>query len=178
MKPRQTEILKPFPGSFTEKLRNYLRPAVVRQAFASACLAIMMGGCVAYSTHDGLQPISPETHQSFRKPVLVDSLHPEFRWKTATPGQAVDLILWDGGNDPNVKHLKMKVAYLKENIVGGSHTLQTNLQPDTIYYWSIKPSGTVKWSTETQRFILSATPYTPGLHEVEQGFFMLRTPKQ
>jgi hypothetical protein len=73
--------------------------------------------------------------------------------------------------------IKMRVAYQKDDVLGGSHVLESDLKPDTIYYWSIRPSGTTKWSAETQRF-LSVGVYLPGMHEVEQGFFMIRTPKQ
>jgi hypothetical protein len=68
---------------------------------------------------------------------------------------------------------KVSLMYRKERIAGSEHALGTNLAPDTIYFWFIKPTGTMYWATAQHDAAIANT------YENANGlFFTIRTPAQ
>jgi hypothetical protein len=148
-----------------------------------AILCLLLAGCVAYSTYNNLKPISPKPHSvRIYAPVSVDSLHPMFKWSTQSADQQVDLAIWEAiyngtGLRNNIStYVKGPIVYYREGVIGGEHQIETNLAPETIYFWSIKPTGTMNWSTANHVAVISA----PGVDAMEVAralFFSIKTPK-
>ena len=164
-------------------------------ATSEAVLSLLLGGCmVATNSYNNLKPISPKPN-AIRDltPVGVKSLRPIFKWHTNSPDQKVDLVIWQAvkKTDQQVKtEIKQRgngtvpplytqgpTVYSKEGIVGGSHQIENDLIPDAVYYWSIKPTGTNKWSTFNNVSTISGGYST--FTDVERGlYFLIRTPRR
>jgi hypothetical protein len=109
--------------------------------FVSACVPV-------WSTKiDGLEPIAPSitnrTCLSCAPPVF--SLQPELSWKPAK-GEALkyDLAIWDSGRKPEEGAPALNgtywgtVVYQREGITGTVHRVESPLNPNTIYFWSVR----------------------------------------
>ncbi len=146
-------------------------------------LPCLVAGCISVTQYEGsLRPVSPKPHGvQFYRAVGVDSVHPTFAWKWAAGGssQLVDLAIWEavykgkGFRSNTGSYDKGSLVYRKDGIGGTEHMVQTNLAPETIYFWSIKPSGTRDWATAKHSLALGNT------YEQATGqFFSIRTPAQ
>ena len=118
-------------------------------------------GCTTYV---GLKPVYPEA-KAF-SPVLVDSLQPTFKWEEPRPGGNVDLIIWESVD----KNIRGDVVYYKENISGGAHHIEKSLQPNSLYFWSFRPTGTTGWSFTSFHYVIIMNTYV--------NYFLIKTPKQ
>ena len=149
--------------------------------FLSAALCssilVVLTGCVAYTSVDGVKPVYPKagTKEQFWSVAKVNSLHPELKWSGKVAGQTYDLALWNtvfvGDSKPR------KIIYQKTGLVGTTHTVEILLEPSTSYYWSVRETGSEKWSTVTS---FAAGPYgssrkhkffqfdTPSLQELDE----------
>jgi hypothetical protein len=139
------------------------------------------GDPLVYTT---IKPISP--HNLFGLfipfvPVVVDSLQPVFKWQAASPGLTADLAIWEavkshpGGN----YDIRGRLVYHKEGLTGEEHRLDKPLDPDTTYFWSIKPTGTTAWATATfQNQTIGILPgSSSGSQTISGCFFLIQTPK-
>lgn len=125
---------------------------------------IMMGtyllsgltGCVH---HSGLKPIypKPNTAACFT-PVKVDSLQPTFKWEMPHPSQNVDLIVRKAFVYSK-SIIRQEVVFYKTNIAGGAYHIDKPLEPDTTYSWSIRPTGTGRWSVANHYTVLADFPH-------------------
>ena len=144
-------------------------------------MSFLFAGCLAYTTYTGdLKPLSPEPHWArFFAPVSVDTLHPTFKWQAADSTRKVDLGIWQavyngtGLRNNTGSYEKGTLVYYVEGITGDEHEISTNLAPDTIYFWSIKPSGTMQWETANHTGAIGGT-----FQEANGLFFSLKTPSQ
>jgi len=101
---------------------------------------LFLAGCVAW--HSGVRPIEPEGRKPPATTPTVDSLKPTLSWEPSDLEkskkveylryQVVVFKLEEGFS------LKTIIVYEKE-ISGTSHTLETALEPNTRYYWRIRP---------------------------------------
>ena len=82
----------------------------------------VLSGCTSYK---GLEIVAPEFGQT------VNELSPTLQWKEA-PGTDVtyELVIYEGDNEDPIYH--------KKGLTGGSHTVETELKPNTLYQWSIR----------------------------------------
>lgn len=148
--------------------------------FLSAALCssilIVLTGCVAYTTVDGVKPVYPKagTKEQLWSVARVNSLHPELKWSGKVAGQTYDLVLWDTvpGKDINGITVRKprKIIYHKTGLIGTTHTVEILLEPSTSYYWSVRETGSEKWSTVT---FFAAGPYGSSR---EHKFFQFYTP--
>lgn len=144
-------------------------------AVLSAAIAVAISGCIAYSRYTNIQPISPKPNSMrIYAPKSVNSLNPEFKWKAASD-QKVDLAIWEAHKPPwggpvTQYSIKGQMIYYREGIVGGSHQIQSNLNPDSVYFWSIKPTGTMNWTTANHVVGGLLTEMASGI------FFLIKTP--
>src|ERR1035441_7236280 len=121
---------------------------------ASLLMSCALTGCVAYTTYQGdLKPVSPKPNWArFFIPSRVDSLHPTFIWEGGDSNHKTDLAIWAAqykGTGPRYNsgsYTLGVVVYHKDNIAGNQHQIEKDLAPDTIYFWSVKFSGTKQWS--------------------------------
>ena len=160
---------------------------------AASMLTLVLAGCAGHTSYQGeLTPLSPKPHGTrFYAPIAVDSLQPTFKWEAREPNRPVDLGIWQAVflgkegpakvfghpiEDHTSNYERGALVYRKENIIGGEHRIETNLAPSTIYFWSIKYTGTGAWSTATHSAVVTgpSTIY----HEVAGGrFFTIKTPR-
>ena len=89
----------------------------------------------------------------------VDSLQPEFKWKGGDATKKYDLAIWDstlvkGFPKPN------KIIYEKVGLSGFTHKTEIVLEPGPFYYWSVRESGSAKWSTAKHN-LAAAVPGSP-----------------
>ena len=148
---------------------------------AVSLVSWLLTGCISYTTYNGpLEPVSPKPHSvQFFFPIYVESLHPTFKWHAKDSTGQVDLGIWEAlykGHGPRKNsgsYRPVGLVYFKGNIAGNEHEITTNLAPDTIYFWSIKPSGAKQWSSANH------TGSMPGLTQWANGYpFSIRTPAQ
>jgi hypothetical protein len=135
----------------------------------------VLAGCAGSTTYSGIEPIYP-TRGNFRRaaPVDVDSIRPNFEWKVEAPGQKVDLGIWESSSNIWSGREMGRRVYFKEGIEGGKHLIEKDLEPDKVYYWSIKGTGTTKWSTANYDWGFSPN----GLPSRSYGnYFLIKTPK-
>lgn len=101
---------------------------------------LFLPGCVAW--HSGVRPIEPQGQMRFPG-TTVDSLKPTLKWEPSDLEKSSEvedlryhLVIFkpEGGFS-----LKTIIVYEKKDISGTSHTLETSLEPNTQYYWRIRP---------------------------------------
>ncbi|MBI3597781.1 MAG: hypothetical protein HY203_11590 [Nitrospirae bacterium] len=102
---------------------------------------LFLPGCVSW--HSGVRPIEPPGRKPPATAPIVDSLKPTLTWEpsdleksTGVEGLLYQLVIFkpEGGFS-----LKTIIAYEKKDISGTSHALETALEPNTRYYWRIRP---------------------------------------
>ena len=144
-------------------------------ATTAAVLALCaLTSCVGVATYGNLTPTYPKPHagRSYA-PVVVDSLQPTFKWEVPASGRNVDFIIWEafksGKGLMAPYDSRGDVVYSKDNIAGGEHHLEKALLPDTVYVWSIRPTGTTPWST---------SHHVSTFGNSGRRYFVIKTPKQ
>jgi hypothetical protein len=124
---------------------------------SGSCLlgTLVLAACaVWWRTFPNLEAISPYFDAlDFGK---VQTLHLTLRWKPAeTQGVTYDFVIWDSGLDP-AKTLPQArsnwgtIIYQREALGETSHTVETPLKPNTLYFWSVRTrqaSVLGDWST-------------------------------
>ena len=113
-------------------------------------LFIFFSGC-AWATVHGVKPVYPASGfvQAWTQPfpATVESLQPELRWK----GDALkkyDLAIWNTILVDNI-YQRRKIIYEKTGLNGTVHKVGVVLNPDSLYYWSVRETGSEAWSTVT-----------------------------
>jgi hypothetical protein len=161
---------------------------------------------LAATKYDGPIPLDPKprfgknplsgsgligTRYGGQIPASVKSLRPVFKWKTQSADQKVDFIIWDavktagrlqrsisiGGAAGTPEFIKGETVYYKEGIAGGEHQIEKDLNANTVYFWSIKVTGTTDW-TGVQHSTSGLTHVVLGTAGSESSFFLMKTPKK
>ena len=165
-------------------------------------LAVIVIGATKY---DGPIPLDPKprfgknpingsgligTRYGEQSPAPVKSIRPTFRWKTPSADQKVDLIIWDAAETAGrlqrsvtiapgatPQFVKGEMVFYKEGIEGGELQIDKDLDPNTVYFWSIRVTGTENWTgfehSTSHLAILVGRVGTAS----ESGYFLFKTPK-
>jgi hypothetical protein len=100
----------------------------VRLAVAAA--AVLAAGCTSYL---GVRPLSPAYNQR------VSDLQPTFTWEAdPDPGVTYDLVVYAPTESGEQALMQKKQVYYREGLKGSSHRIETRLDPDKTYTWSIR----------------------------------------
>lgn len=96
----------------------------IKPVFMLAVLVFFaMSGCTRYL---GLKPVLPERGS------VIDTLQPTFQWEQQPEdGITYDLVVYAEGNDINP-------VYYREGLTGTSHRIESVLEPETSYSWSVR----------------------------------------
>ncbi len=139
-------------------------------------LIIVLLGISGCWSHSGLKPIYP---QAMTSPVVVDSVQPTLRWKSASESNVTyDVIIYDviktqvTATKPRATG---KVVYYREGIKESEHKIEDPLKTNTEYFWSVRFRSGEKvsdWSTWSYTF------YVYGQYIEEKNVpFMFKTPE-
>lgn len=113
-----------------------------------ATLLIFLSGC-AWETVRGVKPVYPK---SGFYPDTVDSLQPELKWKGDSESKKYDLAIWNTilvANDDGKKvPMRRKIIYKKTALSGTAHKVELILDPGSLYFWSVRETGSGTWSIE------------------------------
>jgi hypothetical protein len=140
-------------------------------------------GCVTYKQ---LTPIRPKPlggiDLPFLNPTRVDSLQPTFEWVARSePSVTYDFAIYDCIRGKVVlltqqPHVVGMQCYYREGLPSATHTLEVPLQPDRLYYWSVRVRSQGKpgpWA----RFDWNALGGWGGYTKATNCYFLIRTPK-
>lgn len=84
----------------------------------------------------GVEPIFPSPTLHYE---VIDSLQPTMRWhKLNRDNVTYDLCLWSTIGSENTQENQGEVVYHRENIENTQHTLETPLEPSTLYFYSVR----------------------------------------
>lgn len=102
-------------------------------------LTVLTTGCVKW--HSGLDPISPPT--TYIIAPTVSSLAPRLEWQRMKPSKNIEdvtyhLVLYN--RDQKLQPGQYERIGLTENY----HLVETNLNPDSVYIWRVRPEFTKK----------------------------------
>lgn len=130
-----------------------------------------LGGCMVHN-YGPIEPINPK-ETGFITHTAVDSLQPTLQWsdKNGSTTTTYMLGVWKAiAVNNNADLVPGEQVYLKDNIVGTSHTLEKPLAPRTIYFWSVKHRADANWA-------ISSTWYNMGSlgQQWEKNYFLFRT---
>lgn len=111
--------------------------------------------------------------------VTVDSLTPTLRWAPQTGVQKYDVAVWTCPSRYLTGQFEQELGdqvFFTKEIRGLSVRITPALKPGIRYYWSVRPSGTEKWSTYNihdyfKHAVLDRSSSSYNLH------FKFRTPK-
>jgi hypothetical protein len=95
-------------------------------------------------------------------------------WESTDDNITYDLSVWEYIMEASIKnevegieeHARGRVVYSREGVKGNSHKIEKTLNPYTRYFWSVKKSGTNKWSTFNYYFFASGKSEIKGNHFV------------
>lgn len=146
--------------------------------FGIACL-LLITGCAGvsltdYVTYSGIKPVYPMpfiVDSMFE--VTVDTLTPTLKWKAQEGINQYDVAVWDCPTKVAGRLAEdrgQRVFYAKQ-IADTSVTVTPKLEPDHLYLWSVRVSGTQAWSTYKTTNWKEYTSYSAGLN------YKFRTPK-
>jgi len=129
---------------------NILTRRVIELALCAGIL-VPFTGCVAWTSVNGISPVYPK--RGFLTAPRVDSLQPELKWKGGDESKRYDLAIWntilvDNGNGVQEPQAP-KMIYQKTGLSGTAHKVEIILEPQTWYFWSVRETGKVIWSTES-----------------------------
>lgn len=142
-------------------------------------IALAMPSCATIS-YTGLKPIYPEATPLIEgyRPQTVRSLQPTLEWEPkATKDITYDVIIWEGVKSERgwVWGLPGKEVYYTQGIQNSTHTVGINLEPKTLYYWSVRTRTGEKVS-QWSRY--DATAPLLGDRSAENVYFRFFTPSQ
>ncbi len=151
----------------------------MKQITSFLLFALLALVACSHTTVHGITPISPGAGRSSwtGKPPVVEALQPTFRWKPAADATArYDFVIFEGyGSEGEVLGNKV---YYREGLQQPEHTLEVSLQPDRVYYWSVRVRRGEEVS-EWSRFDWSNwAPVPGGSYYAEYPFFTFRTPSK
>lgn len=140
------------------------------------CMYILLtAGCAVWDTdYPLITPVYPDP-TGFLTIKAVDSLSPTFRWKPYPGATSYDLAVWKAVRVGDGYRLGLKV-FSENNIPSTDFTLPVQLEYDSAYYWSVKPTGTEAWSTKHLK--MSMVAYGQIADSNESEYFILYTPKE
>jgi len=113
-----------------------------------ACLTIyLLTGCVSSRKITGVKPVHPPLPLKGTAGILikeVDSITPSFEWSEYEKQENVsyDFAIWEIGYDTNEVPNGFtygEPVYYEEKINNLSHTLNSPLEYNTLYMWSVRP---------------------------------------
>ena len=107
-------------------------------------IPVLLSGC-ASTTVTGIKPLYPKVGILVSK---VDSLQPEFKWEGGEGSKAYDMAIWDTVLVDKYPQPR-EIIYKQSALNGCAHRIDIALKPDTFYYWSVRNTGSDKWSTVT-----------------------------
>ena len=158
-----------------------------RSIIALAALSwAVCAGCSSMS-YTGLRPIQPvQTEPSLRwgkttdtaeRGVEVSSLQPTFQWSKGQDGQTYEFIIWKcayvrWSDGKMMERARGKIAYFKTGLPATQHRLSEALEPDTEYYWSVRPTGSRAWSS----YVWQYEELPPISAATLNGYYLFRTP--
>jgi hypothetical protein len=120
--------------------------------------------------------VSPKSFD-YLHPTVVDSLQPVFKWKSASAVQTVDFGIWEAvkTHPKSMYDLRGRLVFSKERISGKEYRLERPLEPGTVYFWSVKETGSSHWDVKSigNRSLLTGSSYT-----ITGLFFLMQTPKE
>lgn len=126
-------------------------------AFCSSML-FLFSGCVAWTYVSGIDPIYPksglmaELAFTIENPT-VDSLQPELKWEKVSGVEKYDMAIWDSLRGINADGVlapqRRKIIYEKKGLTTTAHKVEIVLASKTAYFWSVRETGSEKWSTVT-----------------------------
>ena len=172
-----------------------MKPKIASQIL-NVLILLTLSSC-ATQYHGGLEAVSPEPPTALGESSLnkVDSLQPTLSWKNddasvtkfdliiytgiAKSTSRVILGMMDSGQDFYVPGVEV---YYREGIEGCSHRVEKQLQPKTVYVWSVRTrSGTLVGPWSTYDFQRGGKAIFGGYGEGQSGhnlFWPFKTPKR
>jgi hypothetical protein len=117
--------------------KNNLLQKVVGLSLCAGLL-ILLSGCAIVPNYPSSSPF-PET---------VDSLQPEFKWWGGSVSKKYDLAIWTAFRVDSGRWQHRKKIYEKTGLSERSHKVAIVLEPDSTYFWSVRQTGSTKWTTE------------------------------
>ena len=135
-----------------------------------ASMLFFLSGCVAWTNVSGIKPIYPKAGALVSE---VDSLQPELKWKGVDGSKKYDLAIWNSIQVEGFPQ-RRKIIYEKTALSGTSHKIETILDPGQFYFWSVRETGSEKWST-VKMSVVSGIPTMKGTG-VGSDMFMFYTP--
>jgi hypothetical protein len=124
-------------------MHQYTISQRVIESGLGAAVLLLFSGCVAWTTVSGIKPVYPKEGILVSK---VDSLQPEFKWKGGGEAKEFDLAIWDSIKIQGLPK-PSKIIYEKTGLKEFTHKPEFVLEPGTFYYWSVRETGSAKWST-------------------------------
>jgi hypothetical protein len=122
-------------------------------ALGLALAPLLAGGCVKAVPYPviGVLPVAPLVmhNPNVRSPIVptVDSRRPTLRWEARTgEGIGYDIRIWRGepmvpAAGPSIPGQNMipgEPVYARDGISGSSHTVEIELEPATLYFWTLR----------------------------------------
>ena len=142
----------------------------------SLAVLMMFSSCVSYSD---LRPMYPEVGHPVYHVITVESLRPTLRWQASPKAkEGYDLVVYEGPETffAYMERGEHTTVYAREGIQQTEHALETPLQPDRYYLWSVREhtaAGTADWSKYTYS---SALPVPPFFWWTSGQLFRFKTP--
>lgn len=100
-----------------------------------AGLVVLLSGCA-------IVPVYPRSS-------AVDSLQPEFKWSGGSVSKKYDLAIWNAFRIDSGRWQHRKKIYEKTGLSERSHKAEIVLEPNSTYFWSVRQTGSTKWTTES-----------------------------
>jgi len=144
---------------------NKIIPRVIVFALCANALLFFSGCVVVKTTVNGIKPIYPNPKSGLLT-AIVDSLQPELKWENRAVSKKYDLAIWD-----SLCGQRRKIIYEKTALSGTSHKVEIVLSPDSLYFWSVRETGSETWSTI--HFVVDSLDGT----QWDEDMFRFCTPK-
>jgi hypothetical protein len=154
-------------------------------------LLLTTTGCIAFLDRHGLEPIEPAHSDAMLRfwvgaesPVNVDTLQPTFRWqKSPSAGVTYDLIVYQAVKRLTAQGLNVwqhvepgKVVYSREGLLSSEHKIETPLQPENDYLWTIRTREGDKLSNWSSYSLEKYPLLSVGWYKRPNQFYYFHTP--
>lgn len=100
-----------------------------------ALLLLMTGCSVRNNVMEPLEP--PFSYVYHMRPRRTDSLSPVLAWKSSTPAEAFDLVVY-AGFPVGESYTRGKEVYYREGLTNTQHRIEEALLRDQVYLWSVR----------------------------------------
>jgi hypothetical protein len=151
------------------------------------------GLIMQFSTISGPEPIYPRPQvlqNHFWRINTIDTLQPTLRWEPFQGSDVTyDLIIWRSTSDGNSRGIQpTELIYGRTALSEAFHRLETPLQPDTDYQWTVRArytnagqtriTGWTMWNARPSRFTNYMTlGLTKILPDVPSQYYIFKTPR-